>query len=122
MLEFLEWCEDVDNMEPVMGIYSGYSLGRQTAAAGEELKPFVQDALDQIEYTISDASTKWGAQRAKDGHPAPFKLHFVEIGNEENRGPAYEARYVQFRDAIRAKYPDIKVISSVAVAPNPHIS
>ena len=117
MLEYLEWCEDVDNMEPVMGIYSGYSLGRQTAAAGEELKPFVQDALDQIEYTTGDASTKWGAQRAKNGHPAPFKLHFVEIGNEENRGPAYEARYVQFLDAIRARYPDIKVISSVAEAP-----
>jgi alpha-L-arabinofuranosidase len=118
LLEYLEWCEDVDNMEPVMGIYSGYSLDRRAIPAGEELKPYVQDALDQIEYTIGDASTKWGAQRAKDGHPAPFKLTYVEIGNEENRGPSYEARYNQFRDAIKAKYPNIKVISCVAEAPN----
>jgi alpha-L-arabinofuranosidase len=118
LLEYLEWCEDVDNMEPVMGIYSGYSLDRRAIPAGEELKPYVQDALDQIEYTIGDASTKWGAQRVKDGHPAPFKLTYVEIGNEETRGQSYEARYNQFRDAIKAKYPNLKVISSVAEASN----
>lgn len=117
LLEYLEWCEDVDNMEPVMGIYSGYSLDRRPVSAGDELKPFVQDALDQIEYTIGDASTQWGARRIKDGHPAPFKLNYVEIGNEETRGRSYESRYVQFRDAIKAKYPNIKVISCVAEAP-----
>ena len=116
LLEYLEWCEDIDNMEPVMGIYSGYSLDRRPIPAGEALEPYVQDALDQIEYTIGDASTKWGAQRVKDGHPKPFKLTYVEIGNEEMRGPSYESRYNQFRNAIHAKYPDIKVISCVAKA------
>ena len=51
--------------------------------AGPKLEPYVQDALDEIEYVTGDASTKWGAQRAKDGHPAPFELNYVEIGNED---------------------------------------
>jgi alpha-N-arabinofuranosidase len=117
LLEFLEWCEDI-GMEPGLDVYSGFSLGgRDTFLPGEPLQPHVQDALDEIEYCIGDASTKWGAQRIKDGHPAPFKLNFVEIGNEENRGVSYERRYVQFRDAIKAKYPHLKVISAVAEAP-----
>jgi alpha-L-arabinofuranosidase len=117
LLEFLEWCEDI-GMEPGLGVYSGFSLGgRDTILAGEPLKPYVQDALDEIEYCMGDASTKWGAQRIKDGHPAPFKVNFVEIGNEENRGQSYARRYAQFREAIKAKYPDIKVISAVAEAP-----
>jgi alpha-L-arabinofuranosidase len=117
LLEFLEWCEDI-GMEPGLGVYSGFSLGgRDTIQSGDPLKPYVQDALDEIEYCVGDASTKWGAQRIKDGHPAPFKLHYVEIGNEENPGQSYTKRYVQFRDAIKAKYPDLKVISAVAEAP-----
>ena len=117
LLEFLEWCEDI-GMTPGMGFYAGFSLGgRDTFQAGEPLKPYVQDALDGIEYAMGDATTKWGAQRIKDGHAAPFQIKYVEIGNEENRGVSYEKRYVQFRDAIKAKYPDIQVISAVAEAP-----
>jgi alpha-L-arabinofuranosidase len=117
LLEFLQWCEDI-GMEPGLGVYSGFSLGgRDTFQSGEPLKPYVQDALDEIEYCMGDASTKWGTQRIKDGHPAPFKINYVEIGNEENRGESYAKRYVQFRDAIKAKYPHIKVISAVAEAP-----
>jgi alpha-L-arabinofuranosidase len=114
LLEFLQWCEDL-NIEPVMGIYSGYSLRGQQIPAGDELKPYVQDALDEIEYTIGDVSTTWGARRARDGHPAPFKLNYVEVGNEENLGSAggsYNSRFTQFYDAIKAKYPNIKIISA----------
>ena len=46
-------------------------------------KPYVQDALDEIEYVTGSTDTKWGAERAKDGHPAPFTLTYVEIGNED---------------------------------------
>ena len=117
LLEFLEWCEDI-GMTPGMGMYAGYSLGgRNPVQAGDALKPYVQDGLDEIEYAMGDATTKWGAQRVQDGHPAPFKIKYVEISNEENRGPAYESRYNQFRAAIKAKYPGIKVISAVAEAP-----
>ena len=112
LLEYLEWCEDLE-MEPVMAVYSGYSLDRKSVPAGDDLKPYVQDALDQIEYTIGNASGKWGAQRIKDGHPAPFQLNFVEIGNEEMAGRSgYAERYAQFYDAIKAKYPKLQIVSS----------
>ena len=115
LMEFLHWCEDL-NMEPVIGLYAGYSLSGEQVAPGPDLLPYVQDALDEIEYTIGDASTTWGARRAKDGHPKPFKLTYVEIGNEENLGRGrpntYDARFAQFYDAIKAKYPNIKIIAA----------
>ncbi|MGA2898111.1 MAG: hypothetical protein ABSE27_11020, partial [Acidobacteriaceae bacterium] len=79
LLEFLEWCEDL-KMQPVLAVYAGYSLGGEHAAPGPDLEPYVQDALDEIEYVTGDATTKWGAERAKDGHPAAFPLNYVEIG------------------------------------------
>jgi alpha-N-arabinofuranosidase len=119
LLEFLEWCEDL-NMEPVIGIYAGYSLRGQRVQLGDELKPYVQDGLDEIEYAIGDTSTTWGARRAKDGHPQPFKLTYVEIGNEENfnRQNQYDGRFAQFYDAIKAKYPQIKIIGAVPCGTN----
>ncbi len=115
LLEFLTWCEDMD-AEPVVGVYSGYSF-QERVGPGEELEPFVQDALDEIEYITGDTSTTWGAHRARDGHPEPFKLTYVEIGNEENLGmrgggSEYDARFTQFYDAIKARYPDIKIIAA----------
>ena len=75
LLEFLQWCEDM-GAEPVLAVYAGYSLKGETVKAGPDLEPFVQEALEEIEYVTGDAkTTKWGAQRAKDGHPAPFPLH-----------------------------------------------
>jgi alpha-N-arabinofuranosidase len=118
LLEFLEWCEEL-NMEPVVGVYAGLHLnGGHDIRTGEALKPFVQDALDEIEYIIGDVTTKWGARRAQDGHPTPFKLTYVEIGNEDflnngadsYRGP--EGRFAMFYNAIKAKYPNIQVIAT----------
>jgi alpha-N-arabinofuranosidase len=118
LLEFLEWCEEL-NMEPLVGVYAGLHLdGGRDVRTGEALKPFVQEALEEIEYITGDVTTKWGAQRAKDGHPAPFKLTYVEIGNEDwlNNGMATyqgpEGRYAMFYNAIKAKYPHLKVIAT----------
>lgn len=114
LLEFLEWCEDM-NAEPVLGVYAGYSLKGDYIKPGPDLDPFVQDALDEIEYVIGDTNSPWGARRAKDGHPEPFKLTYVEIGNEDffDRSRTYDARFAQFHDAIKAKYPRLKTISSI---------
>ena len=116
LLEFLNWCEDL-NMEPVVGIYAGLHLdGGRTTITGDALKPYVAEALEEIEYITGDQSTKWGALRAKHGHSAPFKLRFVEIGNEDflNNGMQnYAGRFTLFYDAIKAKYPSINVISSL---------
>jgi alpha-N-arabinofuranosidase len=115
LLEFLNWCEDL-NMEPVLAVYAGYSL-HQERVTGADLQPHIQDALDEIEYVTGDAkTTKWGAQRAKDGHPAPFPLKYVEIGNEDwfDKENTYDARYTAFHDAIKAKYPQLQLISTIS--------
>ena len=113
LLEFLGWCEDL-KMNPVLAVYAGYSLEQEHVNPGADLEPYVQDALDEIEYVSGAADTKWGAKRAKDGHPEPFKLTYVEIGNEEwfDRSGSYPERYAQFAKAIRAKYPDLKLIAT----------
>jgi alpha-N-arabinofuranosidase len=113
LLEFLEWCEDL-NMQPVLAIYAGYSKNPDVIQ-GKELQPYIQDALDEIEYVTGDGSTKWGAQRIKDGHPAPFPLTYVEIGNEDffDRTGSYDGRFTQFYDAIKAKYPQLQIISTI---------
>lgn len=114
--EFLDWCEDL-KMEPLLAVFAGYALNGEVIKAGEQLKPFVQDALDEIEYLIGDTHTKWGAERAKNGHPAPYALHYVEIGNEDwfDRSGSYDGRFAQFYDAIKAKYPDLKLIATMFV-------
>ena len=65
----------------------------------------------------AEPDTKWGAVRARDGHPAPFTLHYVEIGNEDNfdRARTYDGRYAQFYKAIKAKYPNLQVIATMPV-------
>jgi alpha-N-arabinofuranosidase len=114
LLEFLKWCEDM-KAEPVLAVYAGYSLRGMHVNPGADLEPFVQDALDEIEYVTGDTSTTWGARRAKDGHPAPFKLRYVEIGNEDwfDKSGSYDARFAQFAKAINAKFPQLKTISSI---------
>lgn len=112
LLEFLEWCEDL-HIEPVLAVYAGYSM--REGGVTNKLDSCVQDAMDEIEYVTGDAKTKWGAQRAKDGHPAPFSLEFVEIGNEDNLGSGgrtYDQRFTAFYDAIKAKYPNLQIIST----------
>ena len=115
LLEFLEWCEDL-HMQPVLAVFAGYALNGQHAAPGPELEPYVQSALEEIEYVTGGADTMWGAQRAKDGHPAPFPLRYVEVGNEDyNRSGEYDGRFAQFYDAIKAKHPDLQVIATAPV-------
>lgn len=116
LLEFLTWCEDL-KMEPLLGIFAGYSLRGEHIPAGPGLEPFVQDALDEAEYLTGDASTPWGARRVQDGHPKPFPLHFIEVGNEDwfDRSESYEGRFAQFYDAFRKKYPQLKLIATMPV-------
>jgi alpha-N-arabinofuranosidase len=116
LFEFLTWCEDL-HMEPLLAVFSGYSLRQEHIAAGKDLEPYVQDALDEIEYVSGDASTRWGAERAKAGHPAPFQLHFMEIGNEEyhDESGTYDARFSQFYKAIKQKHPDLQLVAAAPV-------
>jgi alpha-L-arabinofuranosidase len=112
--EFLLWAEDM-NADPVLAVYAGYSLKGAYVKPGPDLEPYIQDALDEIEYVSGPASSKWGSLRAKAGHPAPFKLTYVEVGNEDffDRSGSYDQRFAQFNTAIKARYPQLQVISTV---------
>ena len=114
LTEFLMWCEDL-KMEPLLAVFAGYTLKGDYLDDPKLLQPFVDEALEEIEYIIGDQSTKWGAIRSKDGHPSPFLLSYVEIGNEDgfDRSGSYEKRFNLFAAAIRAKYPQLKIISTV---------
>ena len=116
LLEFLEWCEDL-KIEPVLAVYAGYSLQQEHIEPGPALEPHVQDALDEIEYLTGGPETYWGAIRIKNGHAAPFPLHYVEIGNEDefDHSKSYDGRYAQFYKAIKAKYPALQLIATTPV-------
>ncbi len=116
LLEFLDWCEDL-HMQPVLAVYAGYSLNGEHVTPGPDLQPYVESALDEIEYATGGTDTKWGAVRAEDGHPAPFQLKYVEIGNEDffDRSGSYNERFAQFFKAIKAKYPDLQLIATAPV-------
>jgi len=113
LLEYLKWCQDL-KIEPVLAVYAGYSLQQEHVDPGPALAPYVQDALDEIEYVTGGTDTKWGAERAKDGHPAPFPLHYIEVGNEDefDRSGSYDGRFTQFYNAIKKQYPNLQLIAT----------
>jgi alpha-N-arabinofuranosidase len=83
----------------------------------DKLDPYVQDALDLIEFANGDASTKWGKLRTDLGHPAPFNLKMIGVGNEQ-WGPQYIDRWKIFTKAIKTKYPDVKIVSALGPSPD----
>lgn len=120
LLEYLQWCEDL-KMEPVLAVFAGYALNGEHVSSPEELAPYIQDALDEIEYVSGDVTTKWGAERAKDGHAAPFALRYVEVGNEDtfDRSGSYDKRFSAFYKAIKDKYPQLQLISTMSADSTP---
>jgi alpha-N-arabinofuranosidase len=116
LLEFLEWCEDL-KIEPVLAVYAGYSMAQEHVEPGPALEPYIQDALDEIEYATGGADTWWGAERARDGHAEPFPLHYVEIGNEDwfDKSGSYDGRFAQYFKAIKQRYPNLQLIATTPV-------
>jgi alpha-L-arabinofuranosidase len=114
--EFLQFAEDI-GADALWVVNAGVSCSFRsgTFLPDEDLPMLIQDALDAIEYAIGPATSKWGAERAKHGHPRPFPLKYVEVGNEQ-RGPRYGERVAKFHAAIREKYPQIKVALSSWIA------
>ncbi|WP_141847297.1 AbfB domain-containing protein [Lapillicoccus jejuensis] len=103
--------------EPLLALFAGYTLDGTTVPQ-DELQPYVQDALDEIQYAIGATDTPWGAQRAKDGHPAPYDVRYVEVGNEDffDRTGSYDGyRFPMFYDAIKAAYPQLQVVATTPV-------
>lgn len=107
--EYLELSEDL-GAEPVFCINVGMS--HREVVPVDRMSQWVQDALDAIEYANGPTNTVWGSLRAMNGHPAPFGLKYIEIGNE-NGGPDYNVRWGMFHRAIKSRYPEIQLIANV---------
>jgi alpha-N-arabinofuranosidase len=118
LLEFLEWTESME-MENVLAIYSGYSLGDaaegnadEFPATADAMYPLLKEALDELEFCTGSTDTYWGAKRSEYGHPEPFNIRYVEIGNEDWFGQNYPFRFKYLYDGLKAAYPDITYIST----------
>ncbi|MCX7871690.1 MAG: alpha-N-arabinofuranosidase [Verrucomicrobiae bacterium] len=127
--EYFQFCEDI-GAEPLPVLPSGVSCQNsgakvtrrweegQRALSLEEMPAYIQDVLDLIEFANSDASTVWGKKRAEMGHPAPFNLKYLAIGNEEKITPQFMERFRMIYDAIKKKHPEIIVIGTAGPRPS----
>jgi alpha-L-arabinofuranosidase len=120
LLEYLELAEQL-HAQPLLAVWAGYTLNG-TVVPQADLQPYVQEALDEIQYAIGPTTTSWGAKRAADGHPAPFDLHMVEVGNEDffDQSGSYNTyRYPMFYDAIKGAYPQLQIVATAPVSSRP---
>lgn len=111
--EYFQLAEDIGAAPlPILscGLACQFNSG-EMVQMGDDLEPYIQDAVDLIEFANSPANTQWGAVRAEMGHPEPFNLRFIGVGNE-NWGPQYIERAKAFADVIKAQYPDVTIIST----------
>ena len=116
--EYFQLAEDI-GAEPLPILSCGMACQFNTAEVVpmDELDPYIQDALDLIEFANGTADSKWGKVRAKMGHSAPFNLKMIGVGNEQ-WGAQYIERYEAFVKIIKAKYPEIKIVTGVGPSPD----
>ena len=117
-MEFFQMCEDIGAQPlPILsaGIACQFNSGELCAL--NDLNPYIQDALDLIEFANGDTNTTWGAKRAALGHAAPFNLKMLGIGNENWDAP-YLERYAKFHAVLKEKHPEIQLVSSAGPSPN----
>ncbi|MFC2582381.1 MAG: alpha-L-arabinofuranosidase C-terminal domain-containing protein, partial [Segatella oris] len=122
--EYFQFCEDI-GAEPLPVLAAGVPCqnsaanaegiaGQQGGIPMNEMPAYVQDVLDLIEWANGDAATsKWAKMRADAGHPAPFQLKMIGIGNEDLITTQFEERYLMICKAVKAKYPNIEVVGTV---------
>ena len=120
--EYFQLCEDM-GMQPVpilpcgvscQGVNGGWGMKDQAQEVVDmaDMNEWVQDALDLIEWANGDVSTKWGAVRAAAGHPAPFNLKYLGIGNEEKITPEFAERFKYMYKKVTEKHPEIIIIGT----------
>lgn len=140
LLEYLEWCEDSKcfglfkhlfsrpvsnkeaavNIEPLLAVYAGFSLESATydswnasdcnEVPWEDMDDVLQEALDELEYCMGSTDTYWGAKRAEHGHPAPFDIKMIQIGNEDMFSRKYDDRAKYMLRGLQSRYPDKQYI------------
>ncbi|QIX60438.1 alpha-L-arabinofuranosidase [Hymenobacter sp. BT18] len=104
-------------LAPMSSTAGGPNAGNDPNTGDPTLDTFIQDAIDLIEFANGPATSPWGAKRVAMGHPAPFNLKMIGIGNEQ-WGPQYLERYEPFAKAVKAKYPNIQIVSSAGPSPD----
>jgi alpha-N-arabinofuranosidase len=115
--EYFQLCEDIGAAPlPVLNCGMACQFNSAELCPPDQLDTYIQDALDLIEFANGPVTSEWGARRAALGHPAPFNLKLLGIGNEQ-WGPEYIERYAKFAEAIKAKHPEISLVS--AAGPDP---
>jgi alpha-N-arabinofuranosidase len=116
--EYFQLAEDI-GAEPLPILNCGMACQFNTAEVVPtgDLDPYIRDALDLVEFANGGADTKWGGLRAAMGHPQPFHLKMMGVGNEQ-WGPQYVERYIAFSRAIKSRYPDIRLVNSTGPDPN----
>ncbi len=114
--EYFQLCEDI-NAEPLPVLNCGMACQFQNPnneaahVPVDQLQPYIQDVLDLIEFANGDENTIWGKKRAEMGHPAPFNMKYIAIGNEQ-WDDMYYKRLKPFVEAIRKAYPNIKIVGT----------
>ena len=116
--EYFQLAEDI-GAEPLPILNCGMACQFNTAEVVpmDQLDPYIQDALDLIEFANGSANSKWGKVRTQLGHPAPFNMKFIGVGNEQ-WGTQYIERYTVFVKAIKEKYPNIKIVTGTGPSPS----
>ena len=120
--EYFQFCEDI-GAKPLPVLPAAVSCQNsggtwriggpgQQALPMQEMQDYIQEVLDLIEWANGPASSEWGAKRVAAGHPAPFNLQYIGIGNEDKITPEFEERFKMIYEAIRSKYPDIVLIGT----------
>lgn len=126
--EYFQFCEDI-GAKPVPVVPAGVSCQNsggtwRIGSTGQkgmplnELKDYIQEVLDLIEYANGPETSTWGAKRAEAEHPAPFNLEYLGIGNEDKQTPEFRERFKMIYDAIKATHPEITVIGTVGPSPD----
>lgn len=116
--EYFQLSEDIGAAPvPILNCGMACQFNTGESVPVEQLSPYIQDALDLIEFANGDANSKWGKVRADMGHPESFNLTLLGVGNE-NWGPQYAERLSAFQTAIKEKYPQVKLIASAGPDPD----
>ena len=117
--EYFQFCEDI-GAEPLPILPVGVSCGFRKPFENEEmsrLQDWVDDAVDLVEFANGPVDSTWGRIRAEMGHPEPFQLKYIGLGNEDHHTPEFERRFPHFVRAIRAKAPNIKIVGTSGLGP-----
>lgn len=111
--EYFQFAEDIGAIPfPVLPLGVSCQFRNREIIPMSEMQPWVDDALDLVEFANGSAETEWGKIRADMGHPEPFNMEYILLGNEEDDIPEFRERFLLIANAIREKYPEIKIIGT----------